>query len=107
MTVKIRNLQSKQKRTKHGTIYTTIKNGTKRIWCDSHHMTQIIQMSPYTVLDRPCGFQEMEAPRISRQPTHEGGMGVRVVHQQIRLVLNCVRSSVDHNAIVRPEGLCQ
>ena len=26
-------------------------------------------------LDSPCGFQEVEAPRISKQSAHEGGWG--------------------------------
>jgi len=70
----------KQKRTKHVAIYTMIKNGTKRIWFDSHHMSHIIQKSTYTGLDRPCGFQDMEAPIISRQSTHEYGKVDSAMH---------------------------
>ena len=31
------------------------------------------QSSYVTDLDRPCGLQEAEAPRSSRQSAHEGG----------------------------------
>jgi len=30
------------------------------------------ESSPCTGMDIPLGFQEAEAPRISRQPAHEG-----------------------------------
>jgi hypothetical protein len=48
-------------------------------------------------LDRPIGFQEVEAPRISRQSAHEGGKVVSPTHraaftpQEIFLVLISVR----------------
>jgi hypothetical protein len=61
-------------------MYTVIKNGTKRIWCDSHHMSHIIQKSTYTGLDRPCGFQDIEAPIISRQ-----------LMNMARLIALCIR----------------
>jgi len=47
-----------------------------------------------TGLDRPLGLQEAEAPRISRQLTHEGGKVVSPMHrpplpQEISLLLIC------------------
>jgi hypothetical protein len=77
------------------------------MWCDSQHMTHIIQRSPYTGLDGTCEFQEMEAPRISRQSTHKGGKLDSTVHREIHLVLTGVRGTVNHSAMVRPEGLYQ
>jgi hypothetical protein len=35
----------------------------------------------YISLDRPSGFQEVEAPRISRQSAHEGGKVVSPTHR--------------------------
>jgi hypothetical protein len=35
---------------------------------------------PYTSLDRPQGFQEVEAPRIFRQLAHEGGKEIPGTH---------------------------
>jgi len=37
--------------------------------------------SPHTVLDRPLGFQKVEAPRISRKSAHEGGKVVSPTHR--------------------------
>jgi len=36
---------------------------------------------PIIGTDRPLGFQEVEAPRISRQSAHEGGTVVSPTHQ--------------------------
>jgi len=36
---------------------------------------------PITGQERPCGFQEVEAPRISRLSAHEGGNVVSPTHQ--------------------------
>jgi hypothetical protein len=36
---------------------------------------------PITGLDRPLGFQEVGAPRISRQSAHEGGKVVSPTHR--------------------------
>ena len=64
-------------------------------------------------LDRPLRFQEVEAPRISRQSGHEDGKVVSPKHrphlppQEIPLVLISVTCWVDPRAIVRPEGLRQ
>jgi hypothetical protein len=68
-------------------------------------MAYIIQRIPYTVLDRPWGLQEMEAPKISRQPNHECGKVISAVHQDIHLALTCVSSNVDNSAMVRLEVL--
>jgi hypothetical protein len=38
------------------------------------------QSDPITGLDRPLAFQEVEAPRISRQSAHEGGKVVSPTH---------------------------
>ena len=64
-------------------------------------------------LDRPWGFQEVEASRY-QYSAHEGGK-VSPMHrpplppflQEIYLVLVSVRDRVDPRTIVRPEGLCR
>jgi hypothetical protein len=59
------------------------------------------------------GFQEVEAPTISRQSANEGGKVASPTHRpplppkEIFLVLNYVRGLVDLRVTVRPEGLCQ
>ena len=37
--------------------------------------------TPLTDLDRPLWLQEFEAPRISRQLTHEGGKAISPMHR--------------------------
>ena len=39
---------------------------------------------PYTGFDRPLRFQEVEAPRMSRQSVHEGGRVVSPMYQPRR-----------------------
>ena len=87
-----------------------IKNGTKRIWCDSHHMTHthhmthIIQRSPYI---GPAVSRRWRLPEFPDDRHMKVLKSVSAVHQGIHLVLNCVGSSVDQIAKVRPEVLFQ
>jgi len=47
----------------------------------SYGLLATFKSHPITGLDRPLGLQKVEAPRISRQSTHEGGEAVSLTHQ--------------------------
>ena len=69
----------------------------------------------YWYLNRHWGLLEFEAPRVSRQSSHEGGKVVSPTHRpllppppgNIPGALISVRGRVDSRTIVLPEGLSE
>ena len=76
-------------------------------WC-WEYKTQVKTKQTCTGLGSPWGFQEFEAPRISKHSAHEGGAFVSPTHrpllppapQEIFLELISLRDWVDPKAIV-------
>ena len=69
------------------------------------HGGKLHKTYPITGMDRPFGFQEFEAPRISNQSADECGKFVKLTQRPSLLI--SVREWVYPRSTVRPEGLGQ
>jgi hypothetical protein len=58
-------------------VLVVLRSGYKQ----QNYIKRILKSNPITGLDRPLGFQEVEAPRFFRQSAHEGGKVVSPTHQ--------------------------
>jgi hypothetical protein len=53
-----------------------------KVTCSSGaHVTVMVKVKVKLSLNRPIGFQQFEASRISRQSAHEGGEVVSLTHR--------------------------
>jgi hypothetical protein len=66
-----------------GGIHETLRGFSFICECHQLHYCHAFSFVSYptTGLDRPLGFQEVEASRISRQSAHEGGKVVSATHR--------------------------
>ena len=64
-------------------MYVSLLHTFLRKNCNYPHEQQKGRNIPCTGLDKPCSFQEFEAPIISRLLAHDGGKVVSPTHQSL------------------------